>query len=458
MSLDMNSDEDNQEVVADSVLVLSNFSYATPNGTYLGTNSHLPLLPNGNTQSGIQGLQRVLSNTAGGPDTFVFTDKDGTQYTFNVQGLQTLSVDRNGNITEYQYGTQIGPDGTADLLIAIVQQGGLTTDYAYDGDGDLESITDPYGRVTSFIVSGGQLTNVSLPDPEDDDASAAVNLEFGYEGDDNRLSSIDDGDGYDTTIDYDSSGRVTGGTNPDGGAWTFTSFLTSGLSQVQVPASGLIGNNDPNDTSDQPKATFVDPDGNTTTYQTDQFGLETAMADPTGAVWTWTRRETGSTADGLPTAYTEPQGGGGEGGTLGALMTYYAYDNSGDLTSITYPETINGNPVTESWGYGTDDQLHQPHRPRWSHDKLHAEQHDGQCHELLARQFVFDLRLHGATDQHQRSTRRPRAARNRRRLFGQPIRLPGHIDSDHLYHLRGERRSAVERDHRRGFPGHELRG
>jgi len=71
--------------------------------------------------------------------TYTLTDQYGNKTNFSATGNVTSRVDTNSNSTAYTY-----VDGDSD---------GQTD--------DLSTVTDPWGRVTTFAYSGGLLTSVT---------------------------------------------------------------------------------------------------------------------------------------------------------------------------------------------------------------------------------------------------------------------------------------------------------
>ena len=58
-----------------------------------------------------------------------------------------------------------------------------------------------------------------------------------------QLANITDGDSNVFPLFHSADGQLVGGINADGGIWSFTSFLASGLGKVRFAAAGDIGNN-----------------------------------------------------------------------------------------------------------------------------------------------------------------------------------------------------------------------
>ncbi|MGR9099877.1 MAG: PKD domain-containing protein, partial [Gammaproteobacteria bacterium] len=96
----------------------------------------------------------LKANDDGG---FTRTLKNGTQIHFNAEGLQTDVVDRNGNVTHYDYNPQ-------QQLVSITDPVDRVTTFAYL-DGHLDTVTDPAGRVTRFqFDDDNNLIKVIFPD------------------------------------------------------------------------------------------------------------------------------------------------------------------------------------------------------------------------------------------------------------------------------------------------------
>ena len=340
------------EIVAQSVMVVKTWTFdKTPLGSF-------------------SALTYEDGATSNDPKHFVLKDKFGGSAQFDGQGLQQQREDRNDNVTKYEYLDATG-DGLENDLKKITRQGGLETSYAYDSGGHLKTITDFSGRVTDYTIdSSGKLNQIQLPAPGLGNTTRPT-YAFGYSG--SQLNSIKDPGGsagnYATSILY-ASGRVSKVTNPDTYFWQITPFLVDGLATggnapIRKPATGLIGQREIDVNLSQsdlkePRATYTDGRTNKWYYQTDTFGLTTALAKPAmnpnssdsferrADVWRWERR-----SDGLPTKSYEPAGGGGYDLNWGELTTTYSYgptdstdDKFGNLREIDYPDT-----TVEKWEY-----------------------------------------------------------------------------------------------------------
>ncbi len=344
------------ETVAQSIMVVKSWTFGqTPLGSF-------------------SALAYQDGPSSGDPKQFVLSDKFGGKATFDAQGLLQQRKDRNDNVTKYEY-TDADNDGLDDELETITRQGGLETSFEYDTSGHLKSIEDFSGRKTDYIISGGTLSQIKLPAPGLGDTTRPT-YAFGY-NETHQLSSIKDPRGsagnYGTGIEY-ASNRVKKVTNPDFSFWQITPYLVDGLATttggnapIRKPATGLIGQKeiDANlgqNALKQPRATYTDGRTNKWYYQTDAFGLTTALAKPPmnpnssdsferiEHVWTWERRD-----DGLPLKYIEPAGGGGYDKDMDELTTTYNYGSAlsndykrGNLRQIRYPDTS-----TESWEYNS---------------------------------------------------------------------------------------------------------
>jgi len=324
-----------------------------------------------------------LSSTSN-DHSFYLANKFGSGFEFDAAGLLQKTVDRNGNQTEFKY-LDADEDGVDDELHTITVQGNLTTTFDYAG-GHLQEIKDFANRATKYTIEAGELRKVELPDPGD--SAPAPKINFTYDGPDGLLSEVSQdvtGRGtIKTKVDYDKVGYfVDEVRNADGGTWNLTPYLADGLAtpeeagKVRRASTGQIGNKDTHAGKSflEARADYTDPRGNDWTYQTDAFGLSTAMSAPktdsrkTEDVWRWDRNR-----DGLVTKYIQPAGGGTA--NLGELETEYKYDGNdnsankhlkyGNLTKITYPQDkrLGGGAITENWEFNNDFGIVTKHTDR----------------------------------------------------------------------------------------------
>jgi YD repeat-containing protein len=197
---------------------------------------------------------------------YLRTLKNGTQIAFNAAGLQTSTVDRNGNSTRYGY------DGE-DRLTVIRDPAALVTRLDYD-NGRLSHVTDPAGRLSRFVHDEGNLVEVTLPD--------GSTRAFGY---DKRhlMTAETDARGAITRRVYDSSGRLRKAELPGGVVRKVTN--TDSVGRVDVSTgSGTADNPAPPALPDVVVSTFTDGEGRTRRVKTDAFGAATEITDANGLV------------------------------------------------------------------------------------------------------------------------------------------------------------------------------
>lgn len=260
-------------------------------------------------------------------------------------GVLLSSQDRNGNRVEYRY-TDADGDGRRDEVERIARQGGLTTTFQYSA-GSLTALTDFAGRTTRTAVTNGQLTTVTLPAPGGSAEVPVYRLTYGVA--DGLLSGVNDAARQETRLDRDStSQRVTRVVNPDGRVWVLQAAITDGLDgAIRLPASGRIGARATiNGGLTETVATFVDPNGQVWSYQTDRHGLLVSEAKPATPgsprqdVWRWVRDERG-----YPVRTIEPAGGGGSTSLLG-VVTRQEFDDDGHLRKRLFADG-----TSEEWTY-----------------------------------------------------------------------------------------------------------
>ena len=287
------------------------------------------------------GGRATLTAVSGGYK-LVLTDQSA--YVFNSSGRLTGESDRNGE--------------------------GLSL--AYDGSGNLASVTDSAGRVITFTTSGGLLTGIALPDGRSvayaytsGKLTSFTDLRgntVGYTYDSGgRLATIVDQNGHTVvSTTYDSaSGRVTAQTDPRGHSSSFgwnastgTATYTdaSGHTWTQVYVNNTLRSQQ-------------DPLGDTTTYTYDGDLNPTAVTNPRGKTTTMTWGLNGNLATRTapsPLSYTETW-------TYNAMndiaaytdgrgnTTTYGYDSRGNLTSVTAPDPDGAGPlIAPVTSYGRD--------------------------------------------------------------------------------------------------------
>ena len=290
---------------------------------------------------GASGVRSSLSPTGGG---YELIRHDQVVYSFDQNGLLTAEKDRNNQ--------------------------GLS--FAYDGQGQLQTITDSVGRQIAVTYANGLVSRVTLPDGRF--------VEYGYTN--GRLTSVADARGGTTQYTYDSGGRLATIVDQNG---------HQVVRNVYDPASGRVTDQydaldhhssfawDPatqtstltdarsNEWKDVYSGNLlikrIDPLGHTTQYEydgdlnvktaTDARGNATQMTyDASGNLltrtapaplsdqetWTYNLRND-------PLTYTDGRGN----------QTDYGYDTAGNLTSVTGPDADGpgplGRPVTS---YGRD--------------------------------------------------------------------------------------------------------
>jgi RHS repeat-associated protein len=344
--------------------------------------------------------------TAWNPKDFIFTGADGMKYTLR-EGVGVLSMtDRFGNTVNY------GPGGyqhNAALAVQFVRdaQGRITraTDpagrslvYSYNAAGELASVTDRLGQVTTFTYdtatrppaagTSGSVDSAHLLSSITDPRGVVVMRqqfdEFG------RLVGSADGTGASGSQSFDETSNQQRVVDPRGNATTYTFDAAGNITRI-VDARG--GVTDLTYDANGNELTRRDPLGNVTTKtynavtglvltETDPLGRTTTTAypasgrdferqnpvsvtDPLGRVTSY-----GYAGDTLPGAtprtITEPLGrtttiGLDAKGNVGSLnmagiATSYLYDAQGRRTRetdalgnrIDYTYDANGNELTST--------------------------------------------------------------------------------------------------------------
>lgn len=253
----------------------------------------------------------------------------GEQILFDEWGLMRMRQDRNGNSTFYAY-YDVAEDDFADEIAFITDEYGRTTDFHYDEDGLVDTITDFAGRKTTFEYVAGRLVSVTGTDPDGTGPLAAPVAEFTHDSV-GLIESATDAEGNVTTYVYDSySRRLAGGTNPDGGTWSVDPQIVQGLVDLSTGVGTSTNPAAPTLAADA-EGTFTDPNGQRTRSVYDSWGNPLRREDAEGNVYTWKRDE-----HGRATKWTLPDPDGD--GPLEEIVYQGTCDVCGNRDYILYPD------------------------------------------------------------------------------------------------------------------------
>ena len=196
------------------------------------------------------------------PGEIPFADENGLGYIFTETGLHKRTIDLVTGKTLLTFGYSAD-----DQLMSITDRFGNQTSIQRNGAGTPISITSPDGQVTSLTIDGSNhLTQVAYQD--------GSQYSFGYTPD-GLMTDEDDRKNNLFTHQYDSNGRITNISDPEGGNWTY--------SRIADVAGNIFVN-------------VLTGEGNTTMYQ-DQTGFNGVYTSiktaPTGEVTTVLRSSDG---------------------------------------------------------------------------------------------------------------------------------------------------------------------
>ena len=364
---------------------VSGSTYTAPSGL----NADLVKAADGTYTLTYRSNGEVLRFTAGG---YLLSDADrngnALTYDYNADNTVASITDAAGRVTTFTY--------SAGRITRITDPAGRQANYEYDGNGRLIRSIDPGNNGTGYAYdTGGRLTQITTPRGSvmvigydtanrvtsigrSTDFNSTNNLNtttFAY----NSGSTVQTNPlGRATTYTLDSSGRVTRTTDPLGRAQSQTFTANSSVAtstdamgtggtggnitsysydsannptQIQAPTGatstavygpgGACGSTDSGHTY-QPKCT-TDPAGNRTAYTYDGPGNVTRVQDTTGGAtggtalsYTYQRpasATTGTTCGAKPGQMCSATDGKG-------AVTTYAYDSSGNVTSVTAPAPL----------------------------------------------------------------------------------------------------------------------
>ncbi len=340
---------------------------------------------NGNLNGGSFGTGGAYDPTA-----FVLTDKYGTRYTLEVGAGLMKVEDKLGNVTTFGRNGITSSNGpsvtftrnTDDAITRVTGPDGKSVQYGYDANGDLVSVTNQLGKVTTLsYLTGHYLDRVIGPD-------SAVTARFEYQ--DGRVVAVVDGDDNRTEISSDIAGRQETVTDPGGKRTTVRTYNSDGLlagsdeiygGQHHATAYGyddkrnMTFRRDP--AGHEWHATYVNgsitsleqPSGATTTITYNSLGLPQVWTDPEGHVTTYTWNPDGTLAgieDALGHSETYTYTGGKRTGMVdrNGKAWIYTYNAAGllqttrnplgDVTSYEYDANGHRTAVVDALGHRTE--------------------------------------------------------------------------------------------------------
>lgn len=138
------------------------------------------------TQGGWEEGRLVKEGTA-----YIYTLPDQTKLEFNSEGKLAKETERRGNSNTLTY--------KEGKLEKVTDGAGRTLTFKYNGEGLVESVTDPMKHVVSYTYASKNLASVTI--------EGKVKWKFEYESP-HLLKKITDGRENSITIEYDSSHRV----------------------------------------------------------------------------------------------------------------------------------------------------------------------------------------------------------------------------------------------------------
>jgi RHS repeat-associated protein len=318
--------------------------------------------------------------------TMAFNASSRTWTTTSPVGRQsTRTVDVAGRLTSSSVpniaSLSISYDSHGRL--SSMTQGSRTWNNAYDSQGYLASATDPLshtvsytndaaGRPTQTVLADsrvlrttndgdGNPTLITLPSnnahafsftPVDELASytppnlssGATITQYTYDSD-GRISQLSRPDGVTMTYEYDSAGRLTGVTIPQGTLSRTYNPTTGTLGTLVSPGGETVGYS--YDGFLRTGTTWSGPVAGSLSLGFDNFFRVTSQTVNSQAIALGYDADSLLTSAGSVTVTRDPQNGRITGTTLGSVTDTYSYDSNGFLSS--YTANYNGSAIyTES--------------------------------------------------------------------------------------------------------------
>lgn len=251
---------------------------------------------------------------------------NATTYTYDSYGnLTSTSTPQNANQTrteEFHY--EASRPGVVDYVVDPRQQ---TWDSTYDNRGLLTDVDAPGpGGITHYTPDAyGANTSLTLPEGTAT-LGVAHDFETSYTYYDNSslLKSVTTPKGLTTTYEYDGNALISKMTDPGGNSWQYERRLDGRLSKA------------------------YDPDNHYTELQYDNAGRPTQQIDSTGV----STKTVYSSVTGLPASIITGRGTatGASQATITAATVTLSYNHTGQLLSSEQPDP-NGGTIKSTYTY-----------------------------------------------------------------------------------------------------------
>lgn len=268
-----------------------------------------------------------------------------TSYGIDDDGRVASMVEARGNATgatpaDYTWTYAYDEAGNR---IAVTDPLGNEVSYAYDAVNNLTQVEDQRGNATDYAFD--VLNRLWKVTPPAAGATGTLYTEYVYDAGGN-LSTRTDPNGHTTTWAYDLDGRMASRTTGVG-TWNYSYDPNGNLTALETPAGSSTGTAGDGTISygydRMNRQTSVDHSDATpdVTRSYDLAGRPATMVDGSGTV-TYTHDD----ADRL-TAVARTGGGAGLNGTFA-----YGYDDAGNITNRTLPDSANS-----TYGFDDDGRL-----------------------------------------------------------------------------------------------------
>ena len=277
---------------------------------------------------------------------------NGMRLDFDSLGLLRERRDGAGNVTQYGYVNADDPNGYTSDDLGWIRYTGLAEDGTVAPGGRLVKYT--YDAATGLLdyVTAGRAEPTGFGD--DYDVADGRIIDYAFSG--GRVTRIDFH--YNDWIEfaYDTSGRITQITRPDGrmsairyegDSVSYDEYDGAAVAStwrilaMQPRAKYLL---DP----DEPGSIYIDPRGYRTQIWTDRYGYATRRSDPLGRTTVLDRD-----LDGMVTRLIDPDPDG-DGPRLPS-ETEFEHDDLGRMTEQTRQGAGGaGTPFVKEWDFGQD--------------------------------------------------------------------------------------------------------